>query len=683
MTARLFRARRFGSLLVAGAILLCPVAPASAGTISNRELVELTDIDSLSMSPDGRFLVFRTVRADIGRNNYVLTWHSVDVADRSVRDIGSGGDPIYLDPGSIQAETPVWTEGGRSVVVRALVDGAVGLWQADVQGERMAPLLVRDEDIEEYGEGPDGRSLIYKVGPSREEIRRAERHEYDVGILVDSSVDLAQNLFRGGSINGRMSSQRLVGYWFVRSGLLWRSPRQQRRYELLTGADTAVGLPQPVPEFTLPGARPPFQARSSSGDMAEAAWDGKTGQVSVTFANGRKLTCQDALCSSGRVAALAWRPRSRDAVITFMDRERRQSLYLWSTRSNSIRKIVQSDGLLSGGRRHMVPCAVSAAAAFCVAAGPASPPRVERIYLESGERRDLFDPNAGLRTAYRPLVEYLRWDIGGGRDAAGVLMRAADHPAGPAPLYVNYYSCEGFLRGGEGDEWPIPELLDAGFAVVCINAVPSTGAQDALQEYRTGLSAVSTLVDKLAGGGIVDRSKVAMGGLSFGSEVAMWVARHSDLLAALSIASAQSDPASYWFNSIGKNDRPRRMREVWGLGRPEETPERWKLVSAALNAERIKVPILLQLPEQEARRIPELYGRLTQSPTPAELYAYPDEGHLKIQPRHRLSVYERNLDWFRYWLQDYRDDDAAKADQYRRWDLLRAALRQDRGSSTP
>jgi hypothetical protein len=42
-----------------------------------------------------------------------------------------------------------------------------------------------------------------------------------------------------------------------------------------------------------------------------------------------------------------------------------------------------------------------------------------------------------------------------------------------------------------------------------------------------------------------------------------------------------------------------------------------------------------------------------------------------IQPRHRLAVFERNLDWFRYWLQGARDPDPAKADQYARWDRMR------------
>lgn len=668
------------SMAVAGCVAVAASAP-SAASVSNRELVEVVDIDSLSASPDGRFAVFRTVRADIVRNSYVLRWHSVDLADGSVRDIGGGGDPIYLDPGSVQAETPVWVEKGNAVVIRLLVDGAVGLWKADMRGQRMAPLIVRDADVEEYGPGQDGRSLTYKMGPSRDEIRRAERAEYDRGILVDSSVDLSQNLFRGGSINGRMSTQRLVGYWFVKDGLLWRAPRQQRRFDLLTGDDSAVGPLQPVQAFSLPNARPPGEARSADGHVATSAWDGKSGKVSVRFADGRELMCTDPLCSSVRVASLAWRPGSADVLITFMDRERRQSLFLWSTDLNALRRVADNEGLLGGGRRHMYPCAVSAAAALCVAAGPASPPRVERIDLDSGRRQLLFDPNADLRLAYRPTVRHIRWEIGDGGDAAGVLMLPARPADEPAPLYVNYYSCEGFLRGGEGDEWPIPALLDAGFAVACINAVPSTGPQDALEEYRAGLAAVRALVEKLSGEGIVDRSKIAMGGLSFGSEVAFWIASHSHLLAALSVSSPQPEPANYWLSAMPGSDIPGTTRRVWGYGAPEETPERWRVVSPALNAGKIRLPVLFQMPEMEARRVPELYARLARQGIPTELYAFPDEPHIKVQPRHRLAVYERNLDWFRYWLQDHRDPDPDKAGQYRRWDQLKQRWQNQRASA--
>lgn len=675
------RRQQWRRRLVGAAALLCLIHPsAGSASVSNRDLVELTDIGSLSVSPDGRFAVFRTERADVGRNSYILRWHSVDLATGDVRDIGSGGEPIYLDPGAVQPETVLWANGGRSIIFRAFVDGAAGLWKADVSGAGAAPLVVQDADVEEYALRPDGRTLVYKVGPSRDEIRRAEQREYDAGVLVDSSIDLDQPLFRGGSVNGRMASQRLVGYWYVRDGLLWRHPRQQRIYDLLTGKDSAVGPPQAVGPFQLPelGAT---KVSNAAGEVAEAIWNGKSGSLTVIDDKGRKRACSDALCSSGRIAALQWRPGTSDLLVTFMDRERRQSLYLWSRSGNTLRPLAASDGLLSGGRRHMVPCALSSAAAMCVAASPGSPPRVERIDLASGTRTILFDPNAQLRAHYQPQVRFMHWPISGKRSVAGVVLYPPGTAPERAPLYVNYYACEGFLRGGEGDEWPIPGLLDAGFVIACLNTVPSGGPQDSVAEYRTGLEAVQAVIEDLSAKGMVDGSRVAMGGLSFGSEVAMWTAVHSRLLAAVSISSMQFEPGNYWSSALPGSDRAAIIRRVWGLGTPQETPDRWRLVSPALNADRITAPILFQLPEQEARRIPQLYARLAAAGTPTELYAFPDEAHIKVQPRHRLAVYERNLDWFRYWLQDYRDPESANDEQYRRWDRLRGEQRAARRTS--
>lgn len=658
--------------LLAGACALVLAAQPAFASLSNRELIELSDIDSVGISRDGRFAVFRTERADIGRNSYVLRWHSVDLSTGLVRDIGSGGDPIYLDPGAVEPERPLWLPDGRSIVFRALIDGAIGLWRADVTGEQTHSLVVRDADVEDVSTSSDGRSILYKVGPSRDTIARAERSEYDSGILVDSTVDLSQNLFRGGSINGRMASQRLVGFWFIRDGLLWRSPRQEHRLDLASGSDVALGPPQMVPAVTVASIPPPLQARNGQGDVAEAKWDGIHGSLSAKLVDRGMVTCTDPLCLSGRVSALVWRPGTKDLVVTFMDRERRQSLYRWDTSRNALKLLASSDGLLSGGRRNMIPCAVSMAAAICVVASASSPPQLERIDLQSGERRSLFDPNRAIRAEYQPDVRFLEWEFGKGRRATGLLILPPGGTARRAPLYINYYLCEGFLRGGEGDEWPIPKLLDAGFAVACINSVPSLGPQDAVKDDRIALSAIARLVAQLSGEGLIDPARIAMGGLSHGSEIALWVAAHSDLLAAVSISSGQIEPVNYWAGSVRGSDQPYFYRKVWGLGAPDETPAQWRLVSTALNVSELHAPILFQLPEEEARRIPELYGRLVRSGTPTELYAFPDEDHIKVQPRHRLAVYERNLDWFRYWLQDYRDGDPTKAEQYRRWDKLKA-----------
>ncbi len=359
-------------LLLAACVLglLCAQDTSADANITTTQLVEITDVDGLSISPDGRFAVFRSERADIARNTYVLTWHSVDLADGKVREIGSGGSPIYLDPGAVQPEHILWINDGRTVVYRALFDGAIGLWQADVTGNGMAPLVTPDADVEDYFVADQGHAINYTVGPTRDEIRRAERKEYDNGILVDSSVDLSQNLFRGGSINGRMSTQRLVGFWFIRDGLLWRRPRQQHRYDLATGTDVSVGPPRPVPPISVPSSAPALQARSAGGDLATANWNGPKGGLSAVLADGRTIACHDPLCASTHISALVWRPSTSDLILTFTDDERRQTLYLWRLSTNELRKVASGDGLLSGGRRSMFPCAVSAQVALCVAASP-------------------------------------------------------------------------------------------------------------------------------------------------------------------------------------------------------------------------------------------------------------------------------------------------------------------------
>jgi dipeptidyl aminopeptidase/acylaminoacyl peptidase len=652
-------------------------ASAAAEPTSIANLVELTDLSNVSVSPDGRYVLFRTEHAELERNSYALEWHSYDTRTGEVRDIASAGNPIYADPGVIEENGPIWLRDGRSFVYRALVDGAIGVWRsrADVSGAQ--PLIVRDADVEQLESSDHGSALTYALGPSRAEIARAEAAEYESGIRIDGSVDLAQNLFRGGSIDGRMASQRFVGYWFVRGGLLWRSPRQAYRFDIATRQELPVGGPR-VPE----GFHPPDSgsATRDDGSEAQAHWDGSNGKVGARIGGGAPILCSDAQCRTRHVSWLAWRPGTDQLLLAFIDGNRRQSLALWDVRRQRLRLVAAADGLLSGNRWSYVPCALSHDSAFCVSASAGSPPRLERVDLESGRRETIFDPNAGLRATYRPEVEQLAWSGSRGQTFRGTLLTSPGAEPLQAPLFVNYYKCDGFLRGGEGDAWPIPALLDAGFAVACVNAAPFSGPQDAVETYRTGLDGVRALVSRLGRRGMIDRRKVAMGGFSFGSEVATWVAMHSDLLAALSIESAQYEQGAYWIDTLGAPDRAKMIRDSWHLGAPGETPARWRTVSPALNASSIHAATIMQLPEQEARRIPELAARLMASRTPAELFAFPDEDHVALQPRHRAAIYQRNLDWFRYWLQGYVDRDRAKADQYRRWALLKA--RRD-GSLAP
>ena len=241
----------------------------------------------------------------------------------------------------------------------------------------------------------------------------------------------------------------------------------------------------------------------------------------------------------------------------------------------------------------------------------------------------------------------------------------------PPPLFVNYYVCRGFLRGGVGDEWPFASLAEDGISALCINSAPYR--LDPTVRYGQGLSAVRSVIDLLASKGEIDRTKVGMGGLSFGTEVTLWTVMKSDLLAAASVTSPMMSRNWYLFASMKGDAFLKPMKEFWQLGAPDETPERWRLLAPATQLDSIKAPILMQMPEQEYVMALDYAIPLIREHR-ADLYVFPNEPHQKFQPKHKLAAYERNVDWFRFWLQGYEDPDPAKRAQYAHWQETRKAL---------
>ncbi|HTU11569.1 MAG TPA: Atxe2 family lasso peptide isopeptidase [Allosphingosinicella sp.] len=663
--------RTLSIVLVLLAVRAGQAVAAEAPTV--RELVEVADIEALSVSPDGRTLAFRVKRASIEENSYRLDWHVADIGAGAVRRVAHGGAPIYTN-GAIETEPAIWSSDGRFIHYRARIDDAVGLWRAAADGAGVRPVVQGDADVESVEPAEGGNALIFVTGPSRAEIARAERAEYDDGILVDASVDLAQQAFRGGWVRGRRSSERLIGRWFSRDELLWRSPRSRHRLDLATLVVSAAARADPaaVMPFRPGHVLPSPMATSAAGDVVEAvAGEDEAVRIEVRRAGGRSMICAAAACRTGRVVAIAWRPGHDEILFTVQDRNLRQTLRAWPVGSRHVRRVAGGDGLLSGSRSGSSSCAYTADHAICVAAGPASPPRLERIDLDGGGRSILLDPNQDLRRRSQPIVEQISLALPDGRRVTGSVMYGQARRAGPAPLFIHYYQCSGFLRGGGfGDRFPTLAMAGAGFVVACLNAVPNAEA-DGVGRFRDALASVELLVRHLADRGLVDSRRVGMGGFSFGSEATMWTAMNSDLLAAAAITSPQYEPGMYWLSSARGRDYAEPMRRYFGVGAPDEDVAGWRRLSPALNADRIRIPLLMQMPEQEARTTAELHTRLSNSATPVEMYLFPDEAHLVVQPRHMRAIYQRNLDWFRYWLAGGIDPDPAKASQYERWEALR------------
>ena len=684
--------RKAAALLTVLAALLCPLR---SEAVAPRRLVEVADLSGPVVSPDGRQVAFRLERASVERNTYDSVWYVQDMDGNSPpRQVADGGVPLRDVAGVALPAVARWSLDGRSIFYRALLDGKIDIWRVAADGSGAEAVTSDPANVRDFELSDDGETLRYSVAATREEIFRAEQEEYDRGVHATPVMPVAQGVFRSGYSAGRLATQRFTGAGFVRDGILAGTPDRWKEIDLVTRERSEVVSTDPA---GATGAAPDPEGRDRT--PLETVRDPRTGRtVALTHARhgsgpqdesdmeltvlpetpgARAIKCRAEACSNAAITSMQWRPGRNEVLFTTSRLEGgwAQSIFRWNIDTGAVLPVVRSRGLVNGGRKRSSTCGISAEALACVAAESDRPPRLERIDIDTGHSQPMLAPNTALALDLAKTVSlrFLRWKDAGGMEFTGQLFLGKAPAVAGRPLFVTYYSCSGFLRGGTGDEWPLASFAEAGIAALCINAKPHQ--PDPIARYDGGLEAVRSVVDLLASEGVIDPDHVGMGGLSFGSEVTLWVAAETDLLAAASVTSPAVSPLYYLISSLQGERFFTGLRDAWGLGAPEVTPEKWKRLSPAFNRDRIRSPVLFQMPEEEYLYALDYIIPMVRE-NQADLYIFPHETHQKFQPRHKAAAYERNLDWFRFWLQDFEDNDLRKMDQYRHWREMRARLDQ-------
>lgn len=657
------------------------VAPVQA--VEPRQLLEVVDFSHPVLSPDEAMVAFRTERASVARNTYDSFWYvqKVDGGTPPLR-VGEGGTVIRDIAGVTLPIDPVWSPDGRWLYYLASIDGRIDVWRAATDGSGATALTHDPADVRAFRLMDAGRTLQYSVGATRADVVDAEQSEYDKGIQIDPTVPLGQGLFRSGRIEGRPATQRFVHGTLARGPLLADIPDRWKEMDLATGAQRVLSRSDATArrkagaEPSGDAASPWKRSLSAEGWVAMLTRVGEQGDLlqkpgvvlSARSPQGtHAITCTAPLCMGQQITGIQWRPHHAEVLFTVTDprKGRAQSIFRWKVRSGQVHLVVQRPGLVNGGRPQSSSCGVSSSLLVCVTASANKPPRLERIDIESGKSKVLFEPNAALAYAMKSTpVSLLRWKGSDGSLFTGQFYPADGVAGAPAPLFVSYYQCTGFVRGGVGDEYPFASLAEDGISALCINEAPYV--RDPAKRYSAGTAAVEGAVRLLQSRGDIDCTKVGMGGLSFGSEVTLWTAMRSHLLAAASVSSPSISSTYYAYLAFTGQTLTRVLRSNWGLGTLGETPDRWHLLAPQFHLDTISSPLLLQLSEQEYLfaldyAIPLIGKHL------ADLYVFPDEPHQKFQPKHKLAVYTRNLDWFRFWLEGFEDKDPSKVAQYTHW----------------
>lgn len=232
--------------------------------------------------------------------------------------------------------------------------------------------------------------------------------------------------------------------------------------------------------------------------------------------------------------------------------------------------------------------------------------------------------------------------------------------------------------------FPPQPLVSSGFAVAIFNVYDAfgTGADQPpgpaqTKEAEASQASVESLIDLLSGQGIIQRDNVGLIGFSRSSWKVDYIITHSHyrFAAASSADSGIGDYGASWLDDrglLGKQIETGYGGPLVGTGK-----QAWLEGAPALNADRVNTPLLMEYTGlsgifEEPRDAYEFHSALLSLGKPVELYFYPFGDHPLDTPFERVASLQRNVDWFRFWMQgvtstppDYDPKQSA------RWNLLK------------
>lgn len=674
----------------------CP-DPLPAGSVATgsrniaaRDLAEIRDIgriepmsfleeSPLGLSPNGQELAFILSRADVRNNRYCRALIVLNVRNGTPRVVDIGGDfiPLRQDlrgllamTGVADATPPRWSPDGQWIAYLRRDHGITQLWRVSRRSRKAQPVTRSRVDIEAFQWRGD-RLLI----ASRPGLQRAYRLRAEEGL------------------HGFRFDDRFVPMREMKPGIRGDIPQRIDIVDPDTGqqrpADTksAASL---IPAASPGGAREPLvKVNMLGGATAWLATRSPERYPSVptlgfTSSTGTQTQCEDPVCT-GAVIGLWPTPDGRSVWFGVRDRPERgaTSFYRWIPGDKRARLLQVTDDVMTG-------CLRAGPDLLCLHEASLTPRRLVRFNPETNRQRLLFEPNPEFRQFRPASVRRLRWKNNLGFPAFGDLVLPPGYTAGRLPLIVVQYRSRGFLRGGTGDEYPILPLAAKGFAVLSVdkpnfyaaNTVPEGLArwQDAerlnVKDWNERKSVASSVLSGIAAAralGAIDPAKVGITGLSDGSSTAWYLLINSDAFAATAVSTCCADPKT---DLLAGGMAWAAEREEMGYPSPvDDRPDFWRPVSPAMNASRIRTPVLLQLADEEAGRALEAFDAFRRAKLPTDMYIFSAEHHVKTQPAHRLAIYERVIDWFSFWLQGRIDPDPAKADQFARWQTMQTVAK--------
>lgn len=635
-------------------------------TIAADDLVRLRDIGPPAPSPDGGRVAFQMWQGDPDSNKYCLGLFIMNLDGRGdVHQIDAGGEfrvvrrsqwgLAAIPLGGADRSVLRWSPDGRSIAFLKRSKGSTQVWRADVEGQSAVQMTSGDADVEDMAWSEDSHGLVYAIRP-------------------DKGVDPSETR------TGYLYDRRFVPLFGSRP----RSLLANR--EILTVTDSE---PAPRPAemkeidrlsapWTPPSRSDRLRAVSQLGAVAMTRkFDGISADAGIVVRDraGRETACVSSECGDG-ISKLWWTADGR--AIRFLRREGWQrstfGVYEWQPGPAAPRRLWATGDLL-------LECQPRRDHLLCLRENAVQPRDIVEIDPAHGRVTVLFNPNPEMAYLRLQKPRRLFWRNKLGLEAYGDLVLPPDHKAGDMhPLVIVQYTSRGFLRGGTGDEFPIQLLAAHGHAVLSVNRPADVDNMEGVVESaqasvrawtdrKSVNSSLETGIDAAIALGVIDPAKIGITGLSDGAASLEFALLNSSRYSAGSSTSLSG--RTCLLSLIGQGAAAQHLE----AGRPGLTAtgsvDYWRQGSISDAPEKLAVPLLLQVAEDEYLCAVPGYAALKELHKPVEMFVFPAEHHMKWQPAHRRAVYLRNVQWFDFWLRGVRALHPVDPGQYVRWEAMR------------
>jgi dipeptidyl aminopeptidase/acylaminoacyl peptidase len=295
--------------------------------------------------------------------------------------------------------------------------------------------------------------------------------------------------------------------------------------------------------------------------------------------------------------------------------------------------------------------------------------------------RLLLDPNPQLKDIALGSVALYRWRDADGSGWSGALVKPPNFVAGRRyPLVIQTHNLDRskfLVDGPSATGFAARALAARDIVVLQVDEIGKNSGTP--KESETGASGYRAAIAQLAREGIIDTTKVGIITWShMGPYVLQGLVDNPKTYAAATFAEAGYNSYGEYLMNIDYlgSQREQLFRDQVGTKPFGAGLATWLDRSAGFHTDRICTPMLFQFNSPVSLVYGwDIYAALRAQQKPVELFYMRNGEHVLVKPLERLSEQGMNVDWYDYWLNGHKDSDPAKADQYKRWDAMKA-LRQ-------